>query len=142
MGKIVGKDFTLLIGGTLVTQNEMIDLTYNYTSEKADTTGAGDTWKSFIGGIVKGMTITFNGFYNASGSRGASTWRKVIMDTFDTATATATFEIRRAGTASGYKKITGSLVVDSIDGPTGGLLEAQKLTATCTATGTVTEGTQ
>lgn len=114
MAKLSGKDIILVIGGTTVTANDVISVSTNVTHEKAESTGAGDDWTTFVSDIIKGGTLTINGYRQGGGSAPAASLRKVLMDAYALDSHSATIVIRPSGVASGRRSISGTMIIDSL----------------------------
>lgn len=140
MAKFIGSNIVVILGGVTVTQNDIIDIDYTWTNDKVENQGVSDTFETNLHTLIH-FTFTINGYDDSPGTTTASSLRAALMAIQVQADLTDTFDIRPFGSASGKRKITGSAHLDSPTGSLGNVTNAL-LSATFTATGTVTDTTQ
>ncbi len=140
MAKFVGNNIVVILGSTTITQNDIIDIDYTWTNDKVENQGVADTFETNLHTLTH-FTFTINGYDDSPGTATTNSLRAAVMAIQAQTDCQDLFEIRPFGTASTRRKITGTAHLDSPTGSAGAVANAL-LSATFTATGTVTDTTQ
>jgi hypothetical protein len=128
-----GKDFNLIIGGTVLLQDFIKTNSWETTPDVHDKTGSGTDDKTFRGGqIARAMTV--GGWTDDDTVAGPRALDQM-------AAQTATFERHPDGTGTGKRKQTGNVVIGKYT-ETGKNDDIFQWTCDLQVTGSVTEGTQ
>lgn len=140
MAKFTGSNIVVILGGTTITQNDVIDIDYEWSNDKVENEGVSDIWETNLT-TISHFNFTINGYDDSPGTATTSSLRAALMAVQVQADHQDTFDIRPFGTTSGKRKITGTFHLNSVKG-SGKFNDNALLTASCTSTGTVTDTTQ
>ena len=140
MAKYTGDSGVTLLGGTAITANDVLDVDFEWANGKVENDGIGDTFETNLTTTTV-FTFTINGYDDSPGTPTSGSLKAVVMAIQSQADHQATFDLRPFGTASGKRKITGTAHLDSVKYSYGHKANAL-LSASFTATGTVTDTTQ
>jgi hypothetical protein len=140
MAKYTGDSSVTFLGGTAITANDVIDVTFGWANGKVENDGVSDTFESNLTTTTV-FTFTVNGYDDSPGTSTAGSMRAVVMAIQSQADHQDTFDLRPFGTSAGKRKVTGTAHLDNVTYSNGHKANAL-ITATFTATGTVTDTTQ
>lgn len=140
MAKFTGSAGLVGLSGSFVTANDVIDVDFGYENGKVENDGVGDTFETNLTTTTV-FTFTVNGYDDSPGTATAASLRALVAAIQSQADHQDTFDLRPFGTASGKRKITGTAHLDSYKTSWAHKGNAL-LSATFTATGTVTDTTQ
>ena len=114
MAKFVGNVAKASIGGSLVTQNDVTNISYSYTLDNAESTGMGDSAKTRLR-VIKDLSFTVNGYNDDTGTATALGLRAVAKASLDDADGSIAVILYPAGNAAGKQTLSFSAVLDSYD---------------------------
>lgn len=138
---MIGTRLTLNLDGIEVTPNNVTRVRLRWTKRKAESTGMGDDWKTYLAVPIKRLEIEIEGYTTDGASPESNSLREALFALYAEDGHQGPFVIRPNGTGSGKRAISGTMILKAMP-ETYNAAETATLNGSGGSTGTVTDQAQ